>query len=155
MFDANISFTERGNVALSQPDGTGWGSNEAFWVIDGDYAVLEITFTPNYPAWQVASCKISLEELAKHINTNLQGWYVRKANIDGLNMDEEQIVHTCDDDEVAAESCHYCQGNCPNEPDDSEDLCDGFAGDIDGLYAEQLRRDEKNGLYPDRVDDSN
>jgi hypothetical protein len=27
--------------------------------------------------------------------------------------------------------------------------------DDDDLYAEQLRRDEKNGLYPDRVDDSN
>lgn len=51
--------------------------------------------------------------------------------------------------------CYYCGGNCPNEPDDSKDLCDGFAGDIDGLYAEQLRRDEKNGLYPDRVDVSN
>jgi|3_EtaG_2_1085321.scaffolds.fasta_scaffold175693_2 hypothetical protein len=33
------------------------------------------------------------------------------------------------------ETCHYCQGNCPNEPEDSEYLCDGFAGDIDGLYA--------------------
>ena len=33
--------------------------------------------------------------------------------------------------------CYYCGGNCPNEPDDSEYLCDGFAGDIDGLYAEQ------------------
>lgn len=30
--------------------------------------------------------------------------------------------------------CSYCGGGCPNEPDDSEYLCDGFAGDIDGLY---------------------
>ena len=30
--------------------------------------------------------------------------------------------------------CRYCGGNCPNEPDDSEYLCDGFAGDIDSLY---------------------
>ena len=35
--------------------------------------------------------------------------------------------------------CHYCGGNCPNEPDDSEYLCDGFAGDIDGLYAEDTQ----------------
>ena len=35
------------------------------------------------------------------------------------------------------EECRYCGGNCPNEPDDSEYLCDGFAGDIDGLYAEE------------------
>ena len=27
--------------------------------------------------------------------------------------------------------CKYCGGNCPNDPDNS---CDGYAGDIDGLY---------------------
>ena len=32
------------------------------------------------------------------------------------------------------ESCYYCEGDCPNQPEDSEHLCDGFAGDIDGLY---------------------
>ena len=37
--------------------------------------------------------------------------------------------------EPIEETCGYCQGNCPSEPDDSEYLCDGFAGDIDGLYA--------------------
>jgi hypothetical protein len=40
---------------------------------------------------------------------------------------------SCED----AEECRYCGGNCPNEPGDSEYLCDGFAGDIDGLYAEE------------------
>lgn len=35
---------------------------------------------------------------------------------------------------IPKEVCRYCGGNCPNEPDDSENLCDGFAGDIDGLY---------------------
>ena len=89
MLDANISFTERGNVALSSEGA------EALWVIDGDYAVLEITFSgDNYPAWQVASCRITLEDLARHINTNLQGWYVRKSNIDGLNIDKEQTIYT-------------------------------------------------------------
>ena len=38
--------------------------------------------------------------------------------------------------EEIEEECHYCGDNCPDEPDDSEHLCDGFAGDIDGLYAE-------------------
>ena len=32
------------------------------------------------------------------------------------------------------ETCKYCGGNCPNEPENSEHLCDGFAGDIDNLY---------------------
>ena len=33
-----------------------------------------------------------------------------------------------------ATSCYYCGGNCPNEPKDSEFLCDSYAGDIDDLY---------------------
>ena len=39
--------------------------------------------------------------------------------------------------EYEVKECYYCGGNCPNEPDDSEYMCDGFAGDIDGLYAEE------------------
>jgi hypothetical protein len=40
--------------------------------------------------------------------------------------------------------CYYCGGNCPNEPEDSRNLCDGFAGDIDNLYEEVLdQRDVK------------
>lgn len=35
-------------------------------------------------------------------------------------------------------NCPYCGGNCPNEPEDSEFLCDGFAGDIDDLCNDQL-----------------
>lgn len=27
--------------------------------------------------------------------------------------------------------CKYCGGNCPYDPDNS---CDGYQGDIDGLY---------------------
>ena len=34
------------------------------------------------------------------------------------------------------ELCRYCGGNCANEADDSEHLCDGYAGDIDNLYEE-------------------
>lgn len=43
-----------------------------------------------------------------------------------------------------AVTCGYCGGNCPNEPNDSPNLCDGFAGDIDGLYD-----DEENGKTED------
>ena len=39
---------------------------------------------------------------------------------------------------LTGEPCRYCGGNCPNEPDDSEFLCDGFAGDIDNLYGRYL-----------------
>lgn len=33
------------------------------------------------------------------------------------------------------EDCRYCGGNCPKEPIGSNNLCDGFAGDVDGLYS--------------------
>lgn len=39
-------------------------------------------------------------------------------------------------EERAMVGCAYCGGNCPYEPDDSEFLCDGFAGDIDDIYKE-------------------
>ena len=32
------------------------------------------------------------------------------------------------------EICHYCGGDCPNQPEKSDWLCDGFAGDIDNIY---------------------
>ena len=41
------------------------------------------------------------------------------------------------------EECCYCGGNCPNELEDSEFLCDGFAGDIDNLYKEE-RKEKKD-----------
>ena len=31
--------------------------------------------------------------------------------------------------------CKYCGGNCPNEDDSSEYICDGYRNDPDGLYA--------------------
>jgi hypothetical protein len=36
-------------------------------------------------------------------------------------------------DDRVEDRCPYCGGGCPTEPDDSPNLCDGFAGDIDGL----------------------
>ena len=35
-----------------------------------------------------------------------------------------------------ASDCKYCGGDCPNQPEGSEHLCDGYAGDIDGLYGD-------------------
>jgi hypothetical protein len=33
------------------------------------------------------------------------------------------------------EECRYCGGDCPNDEDNA---CDGYLGDIDGLYAESV-----------------
>ena len=51
----------------------------------------------------------------------------------------KQVEYELIDLEAEEKECHYCGGNCPNEPEDSEYLCDGFAGDIDGLYAEDTQ----------------
>lgn len=45
-------------------------------------------------------------------------------------MNREPMVANLEDDD----NCRYCGGNCPNEPACSNNVCDGFAGDIDDLY---------------------
>jgi hypothetical protein len=37
------------------------------------------------------------------------------------------------------EPCRYCGGECPNQPDGN--VCDYYAGDIDGLYSSEDRFD--------------
>jgi len=39
------------------------------------------------------------------------------------------------------EECRYCGGNCPN---DEEHACDGYLGDIDDLYKDQVKEDEED-----------
>lgn len=48
-------------------------------------------------------------------------------------IDDPKLINRTKDNVT----CAYCGGNCPNEPPDSDFLCDGFAGDIDQLYPEQ------------------
>ena len=80
--------SERGNVALS------CGPSAVFWVIENNNAVKEVSYTPdNYPAWCLDdNCSLTVETLVKHINENLQGWFVHKANVDGINIDESGTV---------------------------------------------------------------
>ena len=37
------------------------------------------------------------------------------------------------------EVCYYCGGDCPNQPENSEWLCDGFSGDNDNFYKEESK----------------
>ena len=41
----------------------------------------------------------------------------------------------------AKEECKYCGGECPN---DEEHACDGYLGDIDDLYKDQVKEDEED-----------
>ena len=51
-----------------------------------------------------------------------------------VDNDGQLVVYT---GVYEVKECYYCGDNCPNEPNDSEYMCDGFAGDIDGLYTEE------------------
>ena len=48
-------------------------------------------------------------------------------------MSDYQMFTDAGNAAVAAivEECKYCGGDCPN---DEEHACDGYLGDIDGLY---------------------
>ncbi len=44
-------------------------------------------------------------------------------------------------------TCPYCGGNCPNEQDDSNYLCDGFAGDIDKLAEQEQESNMQIAMF--------
>lgn len=83
-----MADNERGNVALTN------GASAVLWVMDGNTAIKEVSYTPdNYPAWHLdTDCSISSEDLVEHINENLQGWFVQKANVEGIDIDEDGTV---------------------------------------------------------------
>ena len=110
-----MSYNERGNVALTN------GASAVLWVMDGDTAVKAVSYTPgDYPAWHLdTDCCISSEDLAEHINTNLQGWRVQKMNLEGVHTHPDGYVwHLCDCEEPemslslghVVETCLICEG---------------------------------------------
>ena len=56
----------------------------------------------------------------------------------GVTREEAWLIavenFTLDPGDYEEKPCHYCGGNCPNESIDSENLCDGFQGDLDHIY---------------------
>ena len=76
---------ERGNVFLQVQEGADFqaylrGEEENEW--------LEVSYREeNYPALNVAVLSITDEDLAEHISLHFVGWYARKANLDGLNVE--------------------------------------------------------------------
>ena len=85
----------------------------------------------------------------------LMGAFSREAKKQGWTKDEVQVVldkcktgsyedllctlmdnidDNSGDDENDDEPCRYCGGDCPNDEDNA---CDGYIGDIDDLYADK------------------
>ena len=77
-----ICETERGNTLLVN------GDSFVAWLGMGGNKRLEVSWVPdNYPSLNVQTIERTDAELAEHINTKCCGWYVRKCNIAGLNVD--------------------------------------------------------------------
>jgi hypothetical protein len=66
----------------------------------------------------------------------LKPWGVENLSIDTDCASDEYHFDSHLYDGEGFDECPYCGGDCPNQPEDSEHLCDGFAGDIDELEEE-------------------
>ena len=81
--------SEKGNTWLSDDDG-----NHVAWLKIGE-RLVEISVTPgNSPGlWaRLLPEEESPESVARHINRNLQGWLVRRCNIEGVKIDHDNMV---------------------------------------------------------------
>ena len=84
-----LVHSERGNLYLESRDGAA-----ILWVIEEEHVILKTCYFPgDYPAWSVAvDLQEPLARVVESINANLQGWYVRKCNVTGINIDADGTV---------------------------------------------------------------
>lgn len=76
------SLCERGNTWLTN------GENHVAWFREGKTTWLEIAINPqNYPGFEIQVIDSTEEELCQHIHEKCHGWYSRKCNILGVNLD--------------------------------------------------------------------
>ena len=55
-------------------------------------------------------------------------------------MSQDEVKEMLEINELLeTEECKYCGGDCPNDEDNA---CDGYLGDIDGLYEEDDYADQ-------------
>jgi hypothetical protein len=81
---------EKGNVYLTNEDG---GCHLAFLSTGNTNQWLQVQIIPeNYPSLNVKLIEASDEMLAKQINEQNAGWFVKKANLPGIKMDKYSYV---------------------------------------------------------------
>jgi hypothetical protein len=77
----NWSVSELGNTLLDNED-----TIIAWLTIDRDTR-LEVSYVPkNYPALTVKVVTLTDKQLVEHINSQLGGWHIRKANVHGIEV---------------------------------------------------------------------
>jgi len=97
------TLDEHGGTLLVDDDG-----NMVAWLPIGN-GFLEVSYNgDNYPALNVSPCDSTEQEIVDHINKNLGGWYVRKCNLKGINVTNDNEV---------IEICPHCGQQCDDECD--------------------------------------
>ena len=69
-------------------------------------------------------------------------------------MTNDEVGEMLDANELSerfmeTEECKYCGGDCPNDEDNA---CDGYLGDIDGLYEEAVIDEDDVTVTPGDFD---
>jgi len=95
--------------------------------------------------WKQTSMS-SAEAIEKYGKENVK---VKKGGLRNGDDMVEVFVESVELDEEK-EECRYCGGDCPN---DEHNACDGYLGDIDGLYEERAKTNEAGGYYTQPVYD--
>jgi len=81
-------FCERGGTWLSNDDG-----RHIMWTPMDSELYLEAAVNPdNYPGFVVKVIRSTEQSLVDHINENLVGWYARRCNLKGVNIDNNMVV---------------------------------------------------------------
>ena len=78
---------ERGNTWLTEED------NHIAWLRLREGCYLEVSiFRDDYPGLNVSVVRMTEKKLAARIRTKFGGWFARKLNVDGVELDETNRV---------------------------------------------------------------
>jgi len=96
--EKGLHFCERGETWLICDD-----QHIAWFSID-DNLWIEASIVPgNYPGFNITVIESSTEKLAAHIQKVCAGWFARKCNIEGVELDEGSYVKDKEEENWVAE----------------------------------------------------
>ncbi len=95
LFMNNFNESEKGNILLVDVNGT--FNVHAFIRIEDDYWLEVRYYEDNYPSLVVKTMKSKETELAERINEEFDGWFAKKLNIVGVEVDEDNFIMGIDE----------------------------------------------------------
>lgn len=90
LFMNNFNESEKGNILLIDTNET--FNVHAFIRIEDDYWLEVRYYEDNYPSLVVKTMKSKEMELAERINEEFDGWFAKKLNIVGVEVDEDNLI---------------------------------------------------------------